>query len=166
MENQRGLPPAWLSLFIALLVLAVSELVWAMPPGQSFHCVLTRGSPQPLAEVSFRLNEDKTRLDYTLKVHGIENITMAHLHLGKLGQIGTPVVWLYPSSPPPKLIPGKFDGVLAQGTITQKDLIGGLRGRPLAALIDEMQAGNIHVNVHTREHPEGSICGQVYLEEE
>jgi hypothetical protein len=166
MENQRALRPVWLSVIIALLVLSVPELVWAMPPGQGFHCVLTGGSPQPLAEVSFRLSEDGTQLHYTLKVHNIENITMAHLHLGKVGHIGTPVAWLYPSSPPPKLIAGKFDGVLAQGTITAKDLIGGLRGRPLADLIDEMRAGNIHVNVHTREHPEGSICGQVYLEEE
>jgi hypothetical protein len=165
MENQRRLPPAWLSILIALLVLAVSELVWALPPGHGFHCVLTRGSPELLAEVSLRLSEDRTRLHYTLKVHNLENITMAHLHLGKVGQIGTPVVWLYPSSPPPRLIPGRFDGVLAQGTITQKDLIGGLRGRPLAALIDEMQAGNIHVNIHTTEHPEGSICGQVCLQE-
>ena len=166
MENQRRLPPAWLSLVIALLLLGVSELVWAMPPGQGFHCVLTRGSPQTLAEDSFRLSEDGIQLHYTLKVHNVENITMAHLHLGKVGHIGTPIVWLYPSSPPPRLIPGKFDGVLAEGTITATDLIGGLRGKPLSDLIREMRAGNIHVNVHTKEHPEGSICGQVYLEEE
>jgi len=149
MKNQRRLRPAWLSLAIALPVLGVSELVWAMPPGQGFHCVLTRGSPQPLAEVSLRVSEDETRLHYTLKVHNIENITMSHLHLGKAGHIGTPVVWLYPSSPPPRLIPGKFDGVLAQGTITARDLIGGLRGGPLSDLIREMHAGNIHVNVHS-----------------
>jgi hypothetical protein len=166
MRNCKRLRPVWLSLIAALLILGVSELVWAMPPSQGFHCVLTRGSPQPLAEVSLRLSEDETQLHYTLKVHNIENITMAHLHLGKVDHIGTPAVWLYPSSPPPKLIPGKFDGVLAQGTITARDLIGGLRGRPLSDLIREMQAGNIHVNVHTKEHPEGSICGQVYLEEE
>jgi hypothetical protein len=166
MENQRRLPPAWLSVIIALLVLGFSELVWAMPPGHGFHCVLKGGSPQPMAEVSFRLSEDGTQLHYTLKVHNLENITMAHLHLGKVGQIGTPVVWLYPSSPPPKLIPGKFDGVLAEGTITEEDLVGDLRGRPLSDLIREMRAGNIYVNVHTKGHPEGNICGQVYLEEE
>jgi hypothetical protein len=166
MENQRRLPLAWLLLVIALLVLGVSEAGLASPPRQGFHCVLTRGSPKTLAEASFRLSEDETQLHYTLKVNRIENITMAHLHLGKAGQIGTPVVWLYPSSPPPKLIPGMFDGVLAEGTITARELIGGLRGRPLSDLAREMRAGNIHVNIHTREHPEGSFCGQVYLEEE
>jgi len=165
MENQRRLPLAWLLLVIALLVLGVSEAGLGSPLGEGFHCVLAGGSQETLAEVSFRLSEDGARLHYTLKVHNIENITMSHLHLGKAGHIGTPVVWLYPSSPPPRLIPGKFDGVLAQGTITAKELIGPLRGRPLADLIREMRAGNIHVNVHTREHPEGSICGQVYLEE-
>jgi hypothetical protein len=166
MDNQRRLRPVWLSLVITSLILGVSGVGRASPPAQGFHCVLTRGSPQPLAEASFRLSEDGTRLHYTLKVHGIENITMAHLHLGKTGQIGTPIVWLYPSSPPPRLIPGKFDGVLAQGTITEKDLIGGLRGRSLSDLIREMRAGNTHVNIHTMDNPEGSICGQVYLEEE
>jgi hypothetical protein len=83
MQNQRRLPPAWLSLVIALLVLGVSELVWAMPPGQGFHCVLTWGSPQPLAQVSLRLSEERPRLDYTLEVHGIENIIMAHRQHGR-----------------------------------------------------------------------------------
>lgn len=166
MENQRKLRPAWLSLLIALLVVGVPGVGWALPPGQGFHCVLTRDSRQPLAEVSFRLSEDGTRLHYTLKVHDIENITMAHLHLGEAGKIGTPVVWLYPSSPPPKLIPGKVDGVLAEGTIGSEDLIGGLRGRPLRDLTEEMRAGNTYVNIHTVEHGEGSICGQVYLQED
>ena len=165
MCNSRRLRPALLSLVIASLIAYVSGVGWALPPAQGFRCVLTRGNPQPLAEVSFRLSEDGTRLHYTLKVHGIENITMVHLHLGKPGQIGTPVVWLYPSSPPPRLIPGKSDGVLAEGTITAKEFIGPLRGKPLAALIEEMRAGNTHVNIHTREHPEGSIYGQVYLQE-
>ena len=165
MVDSKRLPPVWLSLVIASLIVGVPGIGWALPPGQGFHCVLTRDSRQPLAEVAFRLSEDGTRLHYTLKVHGIENITMAHLHLGKAGQIGTPVAWLYPSSPPPRLIPGKSDGVLAEGTITAKELIGPLRGRPLAALIEEMRAANTHINIHTREHPEGTICGQVYLQE-
>jgi hypothetical protein len=165
MGNSRRLRSVWLSLVIASLILGVSGVGWALPPDQGFHCVLSRGSPKTLAKVAFRLSEDGTQMQYTLTVYGIENITMAHLHLGKAGQIGTPVVWLYPSSPPPRLIPGKFDGVLAEGTITAKDLIGGLRGRSLSDLTREMRAGNTHVNVHTREHPEGSVCGQVYLEE-
>jgi len=60
----------------------------------------------------------------------------------------------------------EYHGVLAAGTIMSKGLIGGLRGRLVSDLIREMRAGNTHVNIHTREHPEGSICGYVYLEEE
>jgi len=157
MENRRRPRAAWVALLLAVLVLGVANAGWTLPPAQGFRCVLAMDGRQPLAEVFLRLSEDGTSLDYTLKVHGIENITMAHLHLGEAGKIGTPVVWLYPPSPPPKLIPGMFKGVLAEGTITEKDLIGGLRGRKLADLIDEMRDGNIHVNIHSREHLRAGI---------
>jgi hypothetical protein len=130
-----------------------------------FYCPLTLPGTEmsPLAEASFQKAESGQEIRYTLKVHNLANITMAHLHLGLKGGISTPVVWLYPSSPPPKLIPGLFDGVLAEGTITSKDLVGPLRGHPISALINEMEAGNTYVNIHTKDHPDGSICGQVEL---
>lgn len=130
-----------------------------------FYCPLTLPDSEtaPLAEAIFEKAECAEEIRYTLKVHNLANITMAHLHLGLKGGISTPVVWLYPSSPPPKLIPGLFEGVLARGTITAKDLVGPLRGQPLSALIKEMEAGDTYVNIHTKEHPEGSICGQVEL---
>lgn len=128
----------------------------------SFHCTLGLGG-SVLAEAEMQLSEDGSALLYTLEVHGIRDITMAHLHLGKPGTPGTPVVWLYPPSPPPKLIPGPFEGVLARGKITENELIGALRGRPLSSLIEEIQAGNVYVNIHTRDHAGGDICGPVVL---
>lgn len=130
-----------------------------------FYCPLTlpNTGTAPLAEATFEKAESAEEIRYTLKVHNLANITMAHLHVGLKEGISTPVVWLYPSSPPPKLIPGLFDGVLAQSTITAKDLVGPLRGQPLSALIKEMEAGNTYVNIHTKEHPDGSVCGQVEL---
>ncbi|MGH2765044.1 MAG: CHRD domain-containing protein, partial [Actinomycetota bacterium] len=41
------------------------------------------------------------------------------------------------------------DGVLATGTITDEDLVGPLAGQPLSALVEEIEAGNAYVNVHT-----------------
>lgn len=127
------------------------------------HLPLPGSETSPAAEVSFQKSASGEEIHYTLRVRNLSNITMAHLHLGLKEGISTPVVWLYPSSPPPKLIPGSFDGVLAEGTITAKDLVGPLRGQPLSALIGQMEAGNTYVNVHTKEHPQGSICGQVEL---
>jgi len=130
-----------------------------------YYCPLTLPDTgtAPLAEAIFEKADSAVEIHFTLKVHNLANITMAHLHLGLKGGISTPVVWLYPSSPPPKLISGLFNGVLAEGTITSNDLVGPLRGQPLSALIKEMEAGNTYVNIHTKEHPEGSLCGQVEL---
>lgn len=128
----------------------------------SYHCTVgIEGNV--LAEVEMQLSEDGSALLYTLEVYRIRDITMAHLHLGKPGALGTPVVWLYPPSPPPRLIPGPFEGVLARGKITENELIGPLRGRPLSSLIEEIQAGNVYVNIHTRDHAGGDICGPVVL---
>ena len=129
---------------------------------QNFYCPLTlRGEPS--ARASLRLNEDEGSLAYTLEVKKVKDITMAHLHLGKVGEISTPVAWLYPDSPPPRLIPGEFDGVLAKGVVTAEDLIGPLRSKPLSALIDRIRAGEVYLNIHTKEHAAGEICGLVQL---
>lgn len=137
----------------------------ASPPHdrKGFQCTLTYKGERVLARATFKPSEDETELRYMLEVRNLEGITMAHLHLGMMHHVTTPVVWLYPSSPPPKFVPERFTGILAEGTITEKDLVGPLRGHPLADLIEEMRAGHAHVNVHTKEHPEGSICGEVRL---
>lgn len=54
----------------------------------------------------------------------------AHLHMGRLGSLGTPVAWLYPAAPPPRPVPGPFEGVLARGAITEDELIGARAHRP------------------------------------
>jgi hypothetical protein len=64
------------------------------------------------------------------------------------------------SSPGPP-IPGGFDGVLAEGTISKDDLEGPLRGASLETLIALMQHGDTYVNVHTKDSPTGEIRGQI-----
>jgi hypothetical protein len=39
--------------------------------------------------------------------------------------------------------------VLAQGTLTEDDLVGPLASQEFATLVDAMVAGNAYVNVHT-----------------
>jgi hypothetical protein len=62
--------------------------------------------------------------------------------------------------------------VLAEGTITSANLINDLAGKPLSALIAQMEAGNAYVNVHTNDgvgavntgpgdFPGGEIRGQL-----
>jgi outer membrane receptor for monomeric catechols len=59
------------------------------------------------------------------------------------------------------LIPGRFNGVLAEGTITADNLVGTLAGQSLGVLIEMIKAGNAYVNVHTSQFPPGEIRGQI-----
>lgn len=109
----------------------------------------------------FQVSRDGSTIGYKLIVANIENVLMAHIHNAPAGQNGGVVVWLYPSSPPPELIEGRFQGVLAEGTITEDDLVGVLDGQSLESLIDEIKAGNTYVNVHTTQNPGGEVRGQI-----
>lgn len=111
-------------------------------------------------QATFRLGTDDGEMGYRLVVANIEDVLMAHIHLRPSGGVA---VWLYPEEgPPPELIPGRFDGVLAEGTITDDDVAGPDGVDTLAALVEELRAGNGFVRVHTGEHPVGEIEGDVH----
>ncbi len=118
----------------------------------------TRGQGQTI----FQISRDGTSISYKLIVTNIENVTQAHIHCcAPVGSNAGVVVWLYPSAPPAQLIPGRTQGVLAEGVITAANLVGSLAGQPLSALIDQIRAGNTYVNVHTTQFPGGEIRGQI-----
>lgn len=112
-------------------------------------------------QATFKLSKDGESIQYKLIVANIENVFMAHIHNAPAGENGGVVVWLYPSPPPPQLIEGRFQGVLAEGTITADDLIGNLAGQSIEDLLDEIKAGNTYVNVHTSQNPGGEVRGQI-----
>jgi hypothetical protein len=105
----------------------------------------------------FHLSKDGTSLNYKLIVANIDNVTQAHIHRGPAGQNGPVVTFLF------GFVPGGVttNGVLAEGSITEADLIGPLAGQPLSALLNEMNNGNTYVNVHTVSFPPGEIRGQI-----
>jgi CHRD domain len=109
----------------------------------------------------FQVEPSGMAVSYKLIVANIENVLQAHIHVAAAGVNGGIVVWLYPSGPPPMLIPGRSDGILAEGTITADSLVNALAGQPLSALLDAMRAGNTYVNVHTSQFPPGEIRGQI-----
>jgi hypothetical protein len=101
-------------------------------------------------EVIMHLNADGT-VSYKLIVANINNVLMAHIHVAPRGVAGPIVQWLYPTSgPPPHLLPGRTDGILAQGTFT-----------PGGALLAAIENGDAYVNVHTTALPAGEIRGQL-----
>lgn len=84
-------------------------------------------------------------------------MTQAHIHLGRRGQNGPIVAFLFG--------PSRFGislrrGII-RGIITSRDLIGPLKGKSLQYLVREIARGNAYVNVHTVQNPNGEIRGQL-----
>ena len=158
------------SIRVLLFTLVLSAVLVApafAKPSAVFHAHLAGDNEVPPVDTNaqgqaiFMLSEDGMSLKYKLIGANIENVLQAHIHLAAEGVNGPIVVWLYPSVPPPILIPGRFDGVLMEGTITDANLVGPLAGHPLSDLVNAMMAGNTYVNVHTSANPGGHIRGQI-----
>jgi hypothetical protein len=117
----------------------------------------------------FRLSSDGTSMDYKLIVANIRNVLQAHIHVAAVRTNGPIVAWLYPQCITPtcstRLILGRTQGVLDEGTLTVADVRGPLGSLPVgdrfAALIAAIRAGNAYVNVHTVAFPGGEIRGQL-----
>jgi len=110
----------------------------------------------------FKVVDGGTAIEYKLIVANIENVSAAHIHLVPVGGVnGPPVVWLYPSSAPGVLIPGKSNGILMEGRFDETDFVGPLAGAEFDALVDAIVAGRTYVNVHTAQHALGEIRGPI-----
>jgi len=111
---------------------------------------------------SFESSADGSSIAYRLEVEGIQNVTMAHIHVSsEPGGNGSPAVWLYPAAPPASLIPGEFTGLLAEGEITAANLVGPLAGLTLDDLLVAIKENRAYVNVHSEQFPGGAIRGAV-----
>ena len=96
---------------------------------------------------------------YKLNVTDIQGVTQAHIHSGKQGENGPPVVTLYKSDTPSAQMSRK----LAKRNITSNILEGPMAGKQISDLITAMQNGGTYVNVHTQQNPNGEIRGQIML---
>jgi Cu/Zn superoxide dismutase len=104
-------------------------------------------------------------LDYQISLSNLNGVvTGAHIHRGSTGTNGPVVANLN--------IGGAFasasagDGSASAstssgGTITSSDLKGPLAGKHVSDLIKLIEDGNAYANVHTRQHPNGEIRGQL-----
>jgi hypothetical protein len=148
-------------------LLADVEVRLSRESPRNFHTHATGAEEVPArdtraqGQLKMQLSRDGQTLSYRLIVANIENVTQAHLHRAPAGANGPIVLWLYPAGPPAALIPGRSQGVLAEGEVTADLLVGQLAGEPLGTLIAEIMAGNIYVNVHTSQFPPGEVRGQV-----
>jgi len=145
-----------------LVLLGGVEAASAVQPQRNFATHLVGDQEVPPVDTRaqgqaiFHLSKDGDSINYRLIVANIENVVQAHIHVGAVGVNGPVVVFLYGPAP----IEGRFNGVLATGTITADDLIGPLAGMTLDDLLEEMSTGNAYVNVHTTQNPGGEVRGQ------
>jgi hypothetical protein len=106
----------------------------------------------------FTLSADGKAMSYKVDVMNIDKVTVAHIHQGKPGENGPPVVWLFNSSSNPT---GPMNGKLSEGKITSNDLVGPLKGKQISDLVKLINDGNAYANVHTQQNPKGEIRGQI-----
>jgi hypothetical protein len=171
-------------LLAAVLIASLAITVTAFADSLNFNTHLSGDQEVPpvgvvidtraKGQAEFKLSKDGTELRYKLNVSKINNVFQAHIHMAPAGVNGPIVVWLFPSTAPVPgpLGGGRFNGKIAEGTITAANLVGPLAGQELSALVDAIQAGNAYVNVHTNDgiapantgpgdFPGGEIRGQL-----
>lgn len=104
----------------------------------------------------FKIAGGATRIEVDSQFWNIDDVVAAHLHLGARGVNGPVVVDLARLAGNDDLDDG-VDGV----TFRVMQLTGPLAGMPLEALVAEIEAGNIYINVHTPSAPGGEMRGQL-----
>ena len=108
--------------------------------------------PSPSGTGTFSLNDDGTELTYDVRVEGVPNIAASHFHNAPAGENGGVV----------RGIEGAFEGDVwvSSGVWSSTEA-----DQPLtAALVEDLRAGNIYVNIHTADYGSGEIRGQILAE--
>ena len=136
--------------------------------GNNYEATLTGAAERPTpvtttATGSFTLNDDGSQMTFVLNVNGITGpITGAHIHavprsgVAAADTTGGIVVNLNPAA-------GVTTGILAQGTITQANILGLGGAAPISmdSLRTLINAGRTYVNVHTQANLGGHIRGTI-----
>ena len=149
-------------LYLIILLLVVGLATYSFAGDKSFKAILSGSESVPAVETmakgdaTFTLIKDEEALTYYVTVSDIENVTAAHLHIGKQGENGAPVALITNEKKY-----GKFSGTLAEGTITKKELMGTMAGKSVEDLFKQIKKGNVYLNVHTDKYPNGEIRGQI-----
>ena len=99
-----------------------------------------------------------TALRVVLAVSNLRQVREAHIHIGRPGENGPIVLFLFGPSTPVDI---GASATLTNAAFTAANLTGPLAGMPLSVLAQQVLSGNAYVNVHTVAHPAGEIRGQI-----
>jgi hypothetical protein len=109
-------------------------------------------------EAEFTIPANDT-MKFRVNVTGISNASAAHIHMGKAGENGDVIVDLL-NAPESKDKDTAY-GMIFRGNLSDSSLTGPMQGKTLDDLAAAMDSGDTYVNVHTSEHPDGEIRGQL-----
>lgn len=157
-----------------LFALAVVALATASNDQTNFKAHLNGAQEVPTratlaqGQAILQLSDDGTALDVKLIVANIENVFAAHIHCAPAGVNGPIGVTLFMGAPGS----GRFDGVLAERTVTAPDPGNACGWTNLGSVVAALRSGNAYVNVHTNDgvappntgpgdFPGGEMRGQV-----
>jgi hypothetical protein len=105
--------------------------------------------------INFKTKGDM--LTWKSNITGLSEASGFHIHQGSAGQNGDVIVDLLKQSKhseTPK-------GMIMRGNVTATSLQGPMQGKTLDDLKTAMGSGNTYVNLHTTDHPDGLIRGQL-----
>ena len=134
-------------------------------PLVQFRAALTGSEEVPAVTTTasgtseFTLSRTNDTLFVNVTVNGLSNVRFGHFHAGARGANGGVVAFLVD----PPTLTGVQNGRIGKQFITAANLSGSLANQPLTALVDQLRAGNIYVNLHTDANPGGELRGQVAL---
>lgn len=153
------------AIMLAVSILPTGVIIPAVAQKQ-FVAELSGGNEAPPVSTTatgvakFQLSSDGRSLSYQINVTNINAVIGAHIHSGKQGVNGPVVAGLFNpnmSGPPT----GKVNGLLAKGVINSTSLQGPLTGHPIIDLVHLIAGHGAYVNVHTQQHQNGELRGQI-----
>lgn len=146
----RSLTFASLAGAIVLVGCATAEEAAIRATTRTYHATLTGaqevagGDPDGSARADVSVAENFDKICYNLHdIHGLGPITMAHIHRGKTGVNGPPVITLTTAPE------GGFKGCVDAPEWLQDAM--------------KNNFNEYYVNIHTSEYPDGAIRGQLGL---
>jgi hypothetical protein len=108
----------------------------------------------------FTVGANDKSLNYIINITTMNGVMGVHIQGGKQGENGPIIAGLFN---PGMLGPptGKVNGLLAKGNITSSNIQGTLPGKQISDLVSLMKSNATYVNIHTQQHQNGEIRGQI-----
>jgi hypothetical protein len=150
-----------ISLSVLLTVSLVDQIHAAKYP---YDAALSGQNEVPPVETSATGEAEFTvpangTIKYRINVTGIMNASAAHIHMAKEGENGEVIADLL--NTPTSKEKDTVYGMIFRGNLTDASLKGPMQGQTIDDLTGAMDSGDVYVNVHTAQNPDGEIRGQI-----